>query len=186
MFNADRIASIVTVAVVAVFVALLYLSERSRFVSDTMVMSNWIALGAASVVFVLPLFPTIAIPIFPQVWRQERRSRRWKRGQCPDCTHPFDAAQATCCTECGTALNIAPPPFEFRFMLLRQFAVLLLVAWVLGVAAGECHARLDEYAFGQKIQQERARGLAPKTRPRWWPATDRSFVPTREHRFIVN
>jgi hypothetical protein len=108
------------------------------------------ALGAT--IFLLPLVPLLDAE---EVVRATRAGRRFARGECPACGQPRApgtesgagaGAGADPCAECGAAFS-KPSPWIPSWTTAGRFAVVLAVALVLGVVAGEWRLRADEADF---------------------------------------
>jgi hypothetical protein len=116
------------------------------------------ALGAT--IFLLPLVPLLDAE---EVVRATRAGRHFARGECPACGQPRapGADSGPCaecgagagagsgadpCAECGTVFT-KPAPWVPSWKTAGRFAVVLAVALVLGIVAGEWRLRADEADF---------------------------------------
>jgi len=100
------------------------------------------ALGAT--IFLLPLVPLLDAE---EVVRATRAGRHFARGECPACGQPrAPGADSGPCAECGAAFS-KPAPWVPNWTTAGRFAVVLAVALVLGIVAGEWRLRTDEADF---------------------------------------
>ncbi len=107
-----------------------------------------LASSSFALVMLVPLTWAVAVPDLPQILRAHRARRRWLRGNCPGCNYFLLSTTGTGCPECG-ADRAEPRPFEFGWSMVRRFAALAVVAWVLGCVAAESWTVLDETSFAR-------------------------------------
>ena len=108
-------------------------------------------------VFVAPLW------ILPEARLHRLASVRRSRGQCPWCGHSMQGSESPVCPECGPDKGDHAPKMQ---PLILTCLFIWLGAWLLGAAAGESLARLDESKF---ISAHQLDDDAPEIRRRLWP-----------------
>ncbi len=59
--------------------------------------------------------------------------------RCPECNYPVRVAEQVRCPECGGGLEV-PADYRLGWAVVRRFAALALLAWVIGCAAAEAWA----------------------------------------------
>jgi hypothetical protein len=120
-----------------------------------------VVLGAIFALFMLvPMVWAITLPDWPEIWTQQVRGRRrWNRGQCPSCGYPR-AADPGVCSECGAPL-VEPRGYRISGRTVRRYAVVNLVAWVLGCGLTEAWLSADEAAFRVEVEQRISDGRMP-------------------------
>lgn len=128
------------------------------------------ALG--SLALMIPLVWLVGVPELPEMYVQViRAGRRWKSGQCPACGYPLPASRSGHCPECGDEI-VEPRGYRFGAKAIRRFAIMLALAWAIGVVAGETWILADEAAFINEARAALADPLRDSyERPRRWPGT---------------
>ncbi|MCH2132242.1 MAG: hypothetical protein MK116_00685 [Phycisphaerales bacterium] len=102
--------------------------------------------------------------ILPEIIRASRARQRRDRGDCPWCGRSLRDSAEGVCPECGPLHLLAGPAAA---VLVRRCVLVFLGAWLLGAAAAESWARLDERSFRREVM---ASTLVDDKRPRWWPS----------------
>ena len=105
---------------------------------------DWALTGSAlfALAMLVPLASAVAIPELPEIYDRTRRHRKWEEGRCPACGYPVRAGGGIGCPECGGSME-EPVPYRFTWATVRRFAIIALVAWLIGCAGGETWAVAD-------------------------------------------
>ena len=132
--------------------------------------------GLFSLAMLIPLLPAVGLPELPELLRWRVSLRRWRTGRCPGCGYPTRGLEDPDCPECGTALE-EPAGYRFGAAAIRRFALMLVAAWIIGIAAAETWTLADERDFAREAAQWRDRGATgPYQRARRWPSDHRELV----------
>jgi hypothetical protein len=129
-----------------------------------------LATGFATIML-LPLSWAVAIAELPDMYAKHWRAQyRWKRGRCALCNHiRTNDPRAHACPECGSPYA-EPEPYKLDRRAVRRYLLMVLGAWVAGIAVAEGRIAADEADFraaaARTIEGEPIRVLA---RDRCWP-----------------
>lgn len=104
------------------------------------------ALFAAAML--IPLLWAVWLADLPEAIALRRARKRFARHQCPSCGYPTSGSDSQTCPECGAAL-VEPPGYQWSWRTVRRFVVLNILAWVIGISAGEAWMSYDEMEFRQ-------------------------------------
>ena len=89
-----------------------------------------------ALVMLLPLSWAVLLPDLPEIYRRHQRLRRYMKGRCPQCNYPVRVTEQVRCPECGRGLEV-PADYRLGWAVVRHFAALALLAWLIGCAAAQ-------------------------------------------------
>jgi hypothetical protein len=124
----------------------------------------------------IPLAWAVGLPELPELYQWLHRQRRWKTGRCPRCGYDLRGGSGGTCPECAETTE-KPEPYSFTWRTVVRFAAMIVLAWMLGSAAGESWTRYDERLFEQEVEARLASGVNGRyARPRRWPSETAGLV----------
>jgi len=156
-----------------------YMYSTARRISETVGISPSAIIIAAmfALVMLIPFVWAVALPEFPEMYLRHVRARRWyEQGRCPECGYPTTATRTDRCPECGN-MQEPPSPYAVSWHTVRLFILINALAWMIGCAAAESWALVDEHQFRtEAIEHVTTSKQRTYDRPRWWPNHNQALV----------
>lgn len=160
---------VVVILALAAHVFFMYSIARVMREEFGITWSGFIVTSLFALAMLVPLLWLVWLPDAPEAYIQWRAANRWRKGRCTRCSYDISQTKAERCPECGTVLS-EPSGYEFSMRTLRRFAVMNLLAWIVGVGAAELNLSLDERAFVREALVVESRNNVPMySRSRSWP-----------------
>lgn len=169
-----RVIVILALAAHAFFMYSIARVMRDEFGLTT---TTFIIAALFSLAMMIPLFWAAWLPDVPEAFVQWRAGRRWSRYKCPKCNYDITRIDNKNCPECFAEL-VEPAGYELSIGTLRRFAIMSLIAWIIGIAVGETMITLDERAFRREtlLQMRNIQAELPYSRARLWPNGSTTLV----------
>lgn len=99
----------------------------------------------------LVIWLAICIELPEMIFGHVLPRRRHQHDRCYACGHTISESASNRCAECGANSDDVPDSYFLSWRTIRQFIVVLLFAWILGVGLGEWWTTSDEQRMERSV-----------------------------------